>query len=58
MMATERVGIYGSLFAVDTGFLSIHAVANGRSEANGCHVSIDVLLGRWIEGYYRAGLCC
>ena len=58
MMAAERVGIYGSLFAVDTSLLSIHAVANGRSEANGGHVSIDVLLGRWIEGYHRAGLRC
>ena len=41
------IGIRGSLFTLDAGLLSIHTVADRGSEADGCHVGIDVLLGGW-----------
>ncbi len=56
MMATVRIGIHGSLFGVDTSLWSVHTFANGGSEANGCHIDIDVLLGGWVEGCHRTGV--
>lgn len=48
------IGVHGNLFTVGAGLLSIHNVADGGSEADGCHVGIDVLLGDWVQGHYRA----
>lgn len=56
MMAPPRIGIHGSLFTVDTSLLSIHAIANGGSEANSGQIGTDVLLGGWVDGYHGTGL--
>ena len=53
-MATIRISLHSNTFtAGDTGLLSIHTVADRCSEADGCFVGIDVLLGRGIERYRR-----
>lgn len=56
MMATIRISQRRSLFSVDTGLLSIHTIAKRGGKANGCHVAIDALLGRWVEDRHRTVL--
>lgn len=56
MMTTIRIGQRGDLFGVGTGLLSIHAIAGRGGKANGCHVGIEALSGRWVQGHLRTGL--
>ena len=50
-MATIGISQWGSLFSVDTGLLSIHFIAKRGGKANGCHVAIEAILGRWVEDH-------
>ena len=47
MMATSRLSVNGWLLTFDASLFSIHAVANGGSEANGGEIGMEVFLGRW-----------
>lgn len=55
-MGTMRISLDGRFFGFDTSLLSIHTIAHGACEANGCHIGIGVILGGWVEGYHRTGL--
>ena len=61
-MAAIRIGILGSRSSVDsivgTSLCSIHAVADGGGEADGCQVGVDFRFGGWVQSYHRAGWRC
>ena len=58
MMAARRVDVDGTVFTIGSSLLGIHAVAHGRSEADGCHVGTGVFLGRRVEGDLGVILRC
>lgn len=58
MMATVRISIRGNPLAVDSDLVGIHKIANRGSEANGCQIGVDILLGGWVEGSHGTALRC